>query len=191
MRGLRINHSRLAAQSSRRLPCQLQQRYASSASHGHGEHGEHGHGHPAPVNEPLGKSFYFTIAAVPLSYLLYVLSRGAQEDGKTGQQTKPLFTRVIDSYSDYKERWVTRNTLHTNMMEQAAFDRNLFQSAPKSKAVDLRFPEVFNTGSPYNVPAGNGGGNIDELIAHYEKKNYEDNERKLRALQEGKVVPRN
>jgi hypothetical protein len=57
-------------------------------------------------------------------------------DGK-----KPAFSRFIDSYSYYKERWAARNTLHTAMIEQAAFDRNLFQSSPGTAHVDLKFPE--------------------------------------------------
>ncbi|RQM05038.1 hypothetical protein DH86_00003636 [Scytalidium sp. 3C] len=41
---------------------------------------------------------------------------------------------------------------------------------------------VFNTGSPYNVVAGQGPRDMDALIAHYEKRNAEDDERKLKAL---------
>lgn len=48
---------------------------------------------------------------------------------------------------------------------------------------------IFNTGSPWNVPAGQGGANLDKLIAHYEKKNYDEEERKLRTLREGKKEP--
>ena len=31
--------------------------------------------------------------------------------------------------------------MHTRMVEQAAHDRNLFQSSPGTRTVDLRFPE--------------------------------------------------
>jgi hypothetical protein len=48
---------------------------------------------------------------------------------------------LINSYSDYRERWVARNTLHTAMIEQAAHDRNLFHSSRGSAHVDLKFPE--------------------------------------------------
>ena len=58
------------------------------------------------------------------------------EDGKI-----PGLTTIINKYSDYKERWAARNTLHTTMIEQAAFDRNLYQSSPGTKHVNLRFPE--------------------------------------------------
>ena len=52
--------------------------------------------------------------------------------------------------------------------------------------VDIR---LFNTGSPWNVPAGQGGANLDKLIAHYEKKNFEEEEKKMRTLREGKKEP--
>lgn len=51
----------------------------------------------------------------------------------------------------------------------------------------LTWPEsarIFNTGSPYNVPAGHGA-NLDELINHYRKKNA-DQDAKTRARMEAK-----
>ena len=39
---------------------------------------------------------------------------------------------------------------------------------------------VFNTGSPYNVVAGSGARNMDALVAHYEKLNVEESERKVK-----------
>jgi hypothetical protein len=41
---------------------------------------------------------------------------------------------------------------------------------------------IFNTGSPYNVSAGQGPRNMDELVAHYEKLNAEAEEKKWKAL---------
>ncbi|KAI9843732.1 MAG: hypothetical protein M1838_002495 [Thelocarpon superellum] len=70
------------------------------------------------------------------------------------------------------------------MVEQAAFDRNLFQSSRKNATVELRFPEIFNTGSPYNHIAGHSGGDLTTLIEHYEKQNRDEEERKVRAQQE-------
>jgi hypothetical protein len=43
---------------------------------------------------------------------------------------------------------------------------------------------VFNTGSPWNVPAGHGARNMDQLVAHYEKKNADEEERKAKLLAE-------
>ena len=80
-------------------------------------------------------AFYIVLAAVPLSIGLYTASR-VSADGKV-----PGLSKFIDSYSSYKERFAARNTLHTAMIEQAAFDRNLFQSTPGTKHIELRFPE--------------------------------------------------
>lgn len=44
---------------------------------------------------------------------------------------------------------------------------------------------IFNSGSQMNVPAGQGGINLDKVIAHYEKQTYAENERKLKAMREG------
>jgi hypothetical protein len=40
-----------------------------------------------------------------------------------------------------QEKFAARNTLHTAMIEQAAFDRNLYQSNNGSTSINLRFPE--------------------------------------------------
>ena len=46
---------------------------------------------------------------------------------------------------------------------------------------------IFNTGSPWNVPAGHGSANLDTLIAKYEKEAYEENDRKLKQLRDNNV----
>lgn len=79
--------------------------------------------------------FYVVLAAVPLSIGLYTISR-PKSDGSPSSLSK-----LIDSYSYYKDRFAARNTLHTAMIEQAAFDRNLYQSAVGTKHVNLRMPE--------------------------------------------------
>jgi len=107
---------------------------------------------------------------------MYHLSR-TSEDGIT-----PGLSKIIDSYSYYKERWATRNTLHTVMIEQAALDRNLFHNSKGTTHIDLKFPEVFNMGSPYNVTAGQGGINLDKVVAHYQKINSDAEEKKAAAL---------
>lgn len=78
---------------------------------------------------------YLTIGSVAACWLLYRASKPSA-DG-----TKPAFERVIDSYSYYTEHWAGRNKLHTAMVEQAAFDRNLFQSDKKTQHIPMRFPE--------------------------------------------------
>lgn len=45
----------------------------------------------------------------------------------------------------------------------------------------------FNVGSPYNVQAGHGGINLNRVIAHYEKKNFDEYAEKRRLQSEGKL----
>ncbi|MCJ1351868.1 MAG: hypothetical protein MMC33_001852 [Icmadophila ericetorum] len=135
-----------------------------SASAGHHGSGHHSHGHSENVNEHFGRGFYLALASIPLTIALYKFSSSGEEGS--------LFTRLIKKYGSHKEVWTARNDLHTSMVEQAAHDRNLFQSTATTRQVELRFPEVFNTGSPYNVPAGHSA-NLDQLIQHYHKKNEE------------------
>ncbi|KAL9606223.1 MAG: hypothetical protein Q9179_000620 [Wetmoreana sp. 5 TL-2023] len=104
------------------------------------------------------------------AFAVYKFSRSS--DGSSAESAQPWLTRMIKRYDDWQTRWADRNALHTKMIEQAGHDRNLFHNSQPSALVDLAFPEVFNTGSPYNVPAGHGA-NLDELIAHYKKKNAE------------------
>lgn len=46
---------------------------------------------------------------------------------------------------------------------------------------------IFNTGSPWNVPAGHGSTNLDNLIAKYEKEAFEENGKKLQQLKDNNV----
>jgi hypothetical protein len=39
---------------------------------------------------------------------------------------------------------------------------------------------IFNTGSPFNIVAGQGPRNMDALVAHYQKANVVEEERKAR-----------
>ncbi|KAI4160718.1 MAG: hypothetical protein L6R39_000177 [Caloplaca ligustica] len=129
----------------------------------------HGH-HPEPVNESLGRGFYVVLAALPLSFAIYKFSRSS--DGSNAESAQPWFTRVLRAYDSWSNSWEERNSLHTKAIEQAAHDRNLFFNSRGSPMIDLSFPEKFNTGSPYNVPAGHGA-DLSELIAHYQRKNAE------------------
>lgn len=46
------------------------------------------------------------------------------------------------------------------------------------------FCRIFNTGSPHNIVAGQQPRNMDQLVAHYEKLNSDEEERKVKALAE-------
>lgn len=59
----------------------------------------------------------------------------------TGPDSQPAITRMINSYDGWRARWQERNDLHTQMMEQAASDRNLFLNSRGTRHVELKFPE--------------------------------------------------
>ncbi|TAQ83350.1 hypothetical protein B7494_g8326 [Chlorociboria aeruginascens] len=156
----------------------ISKRFKSNETHGSDHHGaDHDHHHAEAKDEPIGVSFYIILAAIPISLGVYSLSR--PKDGKPAALTK-----LIENWAYYGDKWADRNTLHTKMIEQAAFDRNLFQSSKASGHIELRFPEQFNTGSPWNVIAGHGARNMDHLVEHYQKINRDEEERKLKALSE-------
>ncbi|OCL10644.1 hypothetical protein AOQ84DRAFT_387355 [Glonium stellatum] len=161
-----VNSARKARTSLSRQP----RRYA---------HDTHGHGHHEPVNESFGKGFFISIAAIPAAYALYKFSRMNTDE-------KPWFTRLIESYSDLKATWAERNDLHTRAIELAASDRNLFVNSAPNYHAELRFPDMMNVGSPYNVPAGSGV-NLGKVIAKYEKEYYEEQAKKLEQLRNGSL----
>ncbi|PVH87597.1 hypothetical protein DL98DRAFT_479720 [Cadophora sp. DSE1049] len=168
---------RKAVESARRLPAASGRRTSPYSTAHPEKHGDHGHHHEGPKAESLGTQFYVVLAIVPLSLGVYAASRPSANGHPKG-----LSNFIGSYYNEYKERWAARNSLHTAALERAAFDRNLFQSTPGSKHVDLRFPEIFNTGSPFNVSAGQGPRNMDQLVAHYGKKNEDAEEEKAKAL---------
>ncbi|KAF4552319.1 Hypothetical protein D9617_10g073000 [Elsinoe fawcettii] len=172
-------------QPLRRVPLQAQRSIRSSIRQqqqrraAHDSHGSHD-AHAAPANESFGRGFFIALAAVPLTIAAYQF---------TASGGKPAFTRLIESYTSKEETWDKRNDLHTQAVEVAANDRALFFNGDfsRSRYIDLRYPEAMNTGSPFNVPAGHGSGNIDAAIAKFEKQNYEENARKVQALKDNNV----
>ncbi|KAI1163645.1 hypothetical protein F5B18DRAFT_618629 [Nemania serpens] len=135
----------------------------------------HDHHHEAPkVEEKLGTSFYVFVAAVPAAIAGYQISR----PGADGEPSR--FSEWLKQF-DYFNDWEARNTLRTNMLEQAAHDKHLFLNAGKNMHVDLKTPELINSGSPYNVPAGHYP-NLDHVTEHYRKQAAAEEERKAKRL---------
>ncbi|KAB8356601.1 hypothetical protein FH972_024183 [Carpinus fangiana] len=126
-------------------------------------------------------SFYLCMTLIPATYLLWEFSR-PNTDGSPN-----AYTRLIAKYSEYKDTWATRNALHTQMVEQAGRDRNLFLNTPQPNHIELRFPEQLNVGSPINVPAGHGSASMEKLVAHYREQQFKDNEEKLRKQRDGEL----
>ncbi|KAF2133043.1 hypothetical protein P153DRAFT_284319 [Dothidotthia symphoricarpi CBS 119687] len=162
----------VAARASRTTLPRQPRRYA------HDEH-SHGHGH-GPVNEPMGKGFWFTMLTIPAGWAVYFVSRNSDDN------TQPFFTRMIEKYTDAQDKWARRNDIHVRMIEQAGDDRVLFMNTKPQEFVDMKFPEIMNVGSPYNVPAGSQV-QMDKVIEKYKKLAYEENERKLEALRNNEI----
>jgi hypothetical protein len=74
------------------------------------------------------------VALVPIGYLLY------QFTGPGNYEHKYL-TRVINSYDHYRTEAAQINALHTDALELAAADRNLFINSKRAENVTLKFPE--------------------------------------------------
>jgi hypothetical protein len=89
------------------------------------------------------RGFYVSIAALALSFAVYKFSRRSSNDPATAgdPSTQPLITRILQYYSFWQDDFKRRNTLHTQAVEQAGSDRNLFQSSPWTHHIDLKFPE--------------------------------------------------
>ncbi|EUC41705.1 hypothetical protein COCMIDRAFT_40162 [Bipolaris oryzae ATCC 44560] len=168
-----LRRTAVAAARTSRTPLSRQsRRYAHDEAHGHAS--------PA-VDEPMGWGFYGTIAVIPAGLALYSLSR------TDGDDSKPYFTRLIaDATTGLHDKWTTQNDLHVRMIEQAGEDRVLFLNTKPQEHVEMKFPEIMNVGSPYNVPAGSQV-QMDKVIEKYKKLAYEDNERKLEKLRNNDI----
>ncbi|KAI8624693.1 hypothetical protein F5Y19DRAFT_453486 [Xylariaceae sp. FL1651] len=161
--------TRAAGMARRTRPTTVRSsRSYASESHGHDHHA-------APqVNEGLGTAFYVFAGAVPVSILAYQISR----PGADGEPSS--FSKWLQQF-DYFNDWETRNTLRTQLFEQAAHDKHLFLNAGKSTHVELKTPELFNSGSPWNVPAGHYP-NLDHVTEHYRQQAAAEEERKAKKL---------
>jgi transcriptional regulator of acetoin/glycerol metabolism len=82
-----------------------------------------------------------TMALIPIGYLMY------QFTGPGNYEHKYL-TRVINSYDGYRKDAAHIAALHTDALEQAAADRNLFANTQRAQNVTLRFPEYVQISLP-------------------------------------------
>ncbi|KAI2462799.1 hypothetical protein F4781DRAFT_418935 [Annulohypoxylon bovei var. microspora] len=142
----------------------------------HDDHHHDDHHHHAPeVPEGLGSAFYVFAAAVPLGFLGYQLTR----PGANGEPSS--VTTWLRSF-DYFNDWEERNALRSNMLDQASHDKHLFLYAGKNPHVELKMPELIDSGSPWNVPAGFYP-NLSHVTEHYRKQAADEEERKFQKLQ--------
>ncbi|KAI1334729.1 hypothetical protein F5Y15DRAFT_400174 [Xylariaceae sp. FL0016] len=133
------------------------------------------HGHAAPeVEEGLGTAFFVFAGALPLSIFAYRITRPGA-DGEPSSISSWL--RSFDCFSDFE----ARNTLRTQLIEQAAHDKHLFLNAGKSMHVELKTPELIDSGCPRNVPAGFYP-KLDHLTEHYRRQAADEEDRKAKKL---------
>ena len=99
-------------------------------------------------------------------------------------------------YFDYlSEQNTIRNNLFTNMIQQAGNDRTLFASTSRSQLPQIQSAEYvsaiqtllscsvfFNTGAPWNVPAGSSA-NLEHLIEHYKKETVELEQQRIERVE--------
>ena len=94
------------------------------------------------------KGFFMTISLIPIGYLMYQFTGPGNYEHK-------YFTRVINSYDHYRKDAAHINALHTDALEQAAADRNLFANTQRTQNVQLKFPEYVRP-SLYTPPVWHG-----------------------------------
>ncbi|KAJ9195466.1 hypothetical protein DTO166G4_3095 [Paecilomyces variotii] len=166
---------RSVAPARQALRRQQPRRFDSHAAH-------HDHHHAGPVNEAFGPGFYISIATLASGYLLYRVSKAKQESG-----SESWITGLIQKWTPPEELWERRNAIRSAAMDKAAEDRHLFMSAAQPSTIELKDPDIFNAGSPYNVAAGTTA-DLSAVAAHYHKKNQAMEEARVARMKDGKVV---
>ncbi|PHH67189.1 hypothetical protein CDD81_2958 [Ophiocordyceps australis] len=90
---------------------------------------------------------------------------------------------IRDFFECYRSRpgdWEDINTLHTKAMEQAGYDRNLFEnSTSNNRHVNVGFPEALQSHAARNIRAGSIM-NIDHVVEHYRQAHLKEEDRKAR-----------
>ncbi|KAK8027408.1 hypothetical protein PG991_004464 [Apiospora marii] len=121
-------------------------------------------------------SFYVFAGLLPTAAIFYTISRpGADGEPST-------ISQYLNQFEALNKDHVVRNALRTDALERAAHDKHLFLNAgPKSPHVELKTPELLNSGSPWNVPAGHYA-NLDQVTEHYRQAHLADEERKAKKL---------
>ncbi|KAJ8104949.1 hypothetical protein OPT61_g10475 [Boeremia exigua] len=120
------------------------------------------------------RGFFWATIWIPAGLAVAYISKDADQE-------QPFLTRMMNKYAEAEEKRIKKSDIHIRMIEQAGEDRVLFANAKPYEYVDMRFPEIMNNGSPYNVPAGSQVP-MTAVIEKYKKLAYEDNERKHEAL---------
>ncbi|KAI9171304.1 NADH-ubiquinone oxidoreductase [Paramyrothecium foliicola] len=129
----------------------------------------HGHHKAPPVNESFSTGSLITVGAFFGSVLLY------QFVPKDGQDS--AFMNLLNKYQSKAADWEELNALHAKTLQQASFDRNLFENASnKHRFVDVAYPEAFTSHAPRNIQAGQLI-NLDHVVEHYRQQHVKEEDR--------------
>jgi hypothetical protein len=90
----------------------------------------------------LQRSFYVTIGAFASAYVLYRLSKSAEESG-----SQSWISNLIQKWTPSEKLFEERNAIHTALMEKAAQDRHLLQSQGPRATFELKQPEYVHMSS--------------------------------------------
>ncbi|KAF5713466.1 nadh-ubiquinone oxidoreductase kda subunit [Fusarium mundagurra] len=158
----------VARQRAAGVARQLQRTARAYASDAHAHH-------KAPeVNESFSTGSLLAVGGFFGSVLVY------QFVPQEGEQSSIL--SLIDKYTSRGKDWEDINALHTKAMEQAGYDRNLFENGGnKHRFVDVAYPEAMTSYAPRNNVAGHLA-NMDYVVEHYRQKHIQEEERKAAKL---------
>lgn len=87
---------------------------------------------------------YLSLGAIGLSMFMYSVSR---------DENSSLYKWVDSFRAESQKTWEYRNTLRSDLKEQAARDKHLFQTSQKDEGYELRTPEYVGL-FPFYVPTG-------------------------------------
>ncbi|KAI5289622.1 hypothetical protein KEM54_003553 [Ascosphaera aggregata] len=155
----------------------LRQVHRRSAPHASGEH--HNHHHAEPVDVNLKPSLFVAISALPIGLSYY-------QWANSNPDAKPLITRLIEKCTIDESVLERRNHIHTLAAEKAAFDKHLFAGCKSDMNLELSMPEIMNTGSQMNVPAGHYP-DLSRVVSFYSDRNKKMEEARLARTKDGKV----
>jgi hypothetical protein len=63
----------------------------------------------------------------------------ASRRGSNGEL--PWLTKLLEGSHDLDDIWKERNAVRSEALRQAAYDRLLYQTAPREKHYEMRYPE--------------------------------------------------
>ncbi|KAH6960970.1 hypothetical protein HG530_004699 [Fusarium avenaceum] len=138
----------------------------------------HAH-HKAPeVNESFSTGSLIAVGSFFGTVLIY------QFVPKEGEESSIL--NFINKHTSRGRDWEEINALHTKAMEQAGYDRNLFENASnKHRFVDVAYPEAMTSYASRNHIAGHLA-NMDYVVEHYRQQHLKEEERKATKLAQKK-----